>query len=63
MLSTEDIIAFKSIWKKEYGTDISDEQALEAAKRLINFVGLVLMNKPQGLGEKKQETVEDYPPK
>ena len=37
MISKEALDEFKMIWKKEFGTDISDEEALKRATNLLNL--------------------------
>ncbi len=37
MISKEALNEFKKIWKKEFGTDISDVEALDKATRLLNL--------------------------
>lgn len=41
MLSEASIKDFKEIYKEEYGADISDDEALELATNLINFVNKI----------------------
>jgi len=41
-LSQEDIEEFKAIYKKEYGVDISDADALEMGTRLLRVVKVVV---------------------
>ena len=37
MISKEALEEFKTIWKKEFGEEISDEKALDKATRLLNL--------------------------
>ena len=41
MISSEQLKEFKKIYKKEFGEDISDEDALESATKLIEMVKLI----------------------
>ncbi len=41
MISDEDLKKFKSLYKKHFGKDISDAEALESAIKLINLVRIV----------------------
>ncbi len=40
-LSKESIDEFKRIWKKHFGTDISDEKAREDGGRLLRLVEII----------------------
>ena len=37
MLSSEALKSFKKIWKEEYGTDISDQEATELGVNLLTY--------------------------
>lgn len=41
MISKEQLEEFKSIYRKEFGKDISDQDALESATKLLNLLRLV----------------------
>ena len=41
MLNKEDIDEYKSIYKKVYGEDISDTEAVEQANRLLRFFKII----------------------
>lgn len=41
-LPEESIQEFKEIWKKEYGTDITDNQAKEYGEELVGFFRLLI---------------------
>ncbi|OHB06428.1 MAG: hypothetical protein A3B16_02330 [Candidatus Zambryskibacteria bacterium RIFCSPLOWO2_01_FULL_45_43] len=41
MLSQEQIDSFKKLYKKEFGKDLTDEEALEQATKLTRLVRLV----------------------
>jgi hypothetical protein len=41
MLSNEDIQEFKVLYKNHFGEDLSDDEALERATRLIELVRVV----------------------
>lgn len=41
MLSKDAIEEFKAIYKKEFGEDISDEEALEKGTELINLFKVI----------------------
>lgn len=50
MITTEQLKEFKAIYKKEFGEDISDKEALESATQLVNLMRIVY----------KPITKEDY---
>ena len=50
MITTEQLKEFKEIYKKEFGKDISDKEALESATQLGNLMRIVY----------KPITKEDY---
>lgn len=54
MISKEKLDEFKFLYKKHFGKDISDAEALESATKLINLVRLVY--KP--MTKKEFEAVE-----
>ncbi len=41
MLSKKALVEFREIWKKEIGTELSDEKTLEEAMKLIKIVKLI----------------------
>ena len=41
MISKEALEEFKRIWKKEFGTEISDSDALESATKLLNLMKII----------------------
>jgi len=41
MISAEDLLEFKRIWKKEFNEEISDEKALDRAIKLLTLVRIV----------------------
>lgn len=41
MISKEQLEEFKRIYRKEFGKDISDQDALESATKLINLLEIV----------------------
>lgn len=41
-LPEESIKEFKEIWKKEYGTDLTDAQAKEYGEELMGFFKLLM---------------------
>lgn len=48
-LSNEAIQDFKRIYKKEYGKDISDEEANELGLNFLNFFKIILKKPPEKL--------------
>lgn len=45
-LSDEKVAEFKSMYLRKYGLPLSDDEARDAALRLIQFIGLVIKNNP-----------------
>ncbi len=41
MISTESLEEFKRIYRKQFGKDISDQDALESATKLLRFMKIV----------------------
>ena len=41
MISPQALVEFKTIWKKNYGEDISDQTALDKATRLLTLMKVV----------------------
>jgi len=41
MISKESLEKFKGIYRKQFGKDISDEDALESATKLLNLMRIV----------------------
>lgn len=41
MISDKALQDFKQLWREEYGEDIADEQALEAAINLLTFTNAI----------------------
>jgi len=47
MLSTRSIGKFKEIYQREFGVDLSQEEAAEQAQRLLNLVRVVMQPMPK----------------
>ncbi len=41
MLSAKDVHKFAAMWKREYGEQLTDDEAKERAERLVHFVLLM----------------------
>ncbi|MFA5232523.1 MAG: hypothetical protein WC410_02560 [Candidatus Paceibacterota bacterium] len=41
MISEKALKEYKAIYKKEYGVDLSDEEALEQATKLLNLMKII----------------------
>ena len=41
MITDQELKEFKGLYKKEFGKDISDEEALESATSLINLMRVI----------------------
>ena len=57
MISKKMLIEYKRIYKKDFGKDISDKEALEQGANLVNLVELILdmmYENKKGTGVKKQ---------
>lgn len=52
--SKEAIKEFKQIYKKEFGKEISDQEAYEQGSRLVNFFKLLYEIDSRGKNEKKK---------
>ncbi len=49
MISKEQLDKFKSIYKKEFNKEISDQEALEQANKLLKLVEIVYKNKSMNI--------------
>lgn len=59
MISKKALQKFKAIWKKEFGTEISDEKALESATKLLTLMDAVYRPiKKEWLKEYEQKKAE-----
>jgi hypothetical protein len=45
MISEEDLNKFKDLYKKHFNEDLSNQDALDKASRLLRFVEIVLKSK------------------
>lgn len=53
-ISKEELEEFKELHKEEFGEELSDQEALEMAQRLLGFYLLVSRPLPEG-GEPEEE--------
>jgi hypothetical protein len=47
-ISKKELEEFKTIYKAEFGIDLSDAEAREIAQRLLGFVALIYRPLPEG---------------
>ena len=59
MISKEQLEEFKKIYKKEFGKDISDKEALESATKLMHLVEIVYKPMTQKEYDKVQKRREE----
>jgi hypothetical protein len=59
MISKEQLEEFKKIYKKEFGKDISDKEALESATKLMRLVEIVYKPMTQEEYDKVQKRREE----
>ncbi len=63
-ISNESVQEFKDMVRKEYGDELSDFEAREAAERISGFIKLIYRPLPEGKepeGEDPEENLEDDP--
>lgn len=58
-LSDDEIRKFKEVWKKDYGQDITDEEAQEYSARLADF--FLLLMEIDSLDRKRKEKLKKFP--
>lgn len=59
MISKDSLDKFKSIYKAEFGVDLSDADALEQATRLLNLCRVVMQPMPKAMEPRYKEILED----
>lgn len=55
MLSKEALEDFKKIWREQFGEDISNEDAMEQATRLLNICRVVFQPMPKAWEKRYNE--------
>jgi hypothetical protein len=55
MVTKEQLDKFKAIYRKVYGHDISDAEALGQATQLLNLMAIVYRRRPEDQKEKPPE--------
>ena len=64
MLNDEHIVSFQSLYRKHYGVELSRNDALEKALRLVQLYKLVyLANNTKPRGKRRSEETAELPPK
>ena len=59
MIEKNSLDKFKAIYKAEFGTDLSDAEAMEQATRLLNLCRVVLQPMPKTMEPRYKEILED----